>query len=447
MCMLMTSQAIAGLGRVGFTGIVPRVPEPNETAAMNSREIVLRSLSHRPGPVPVDFGSTFITGIHCSAVEQLRDHYGLEKRPVKVCEPYQMLGLVEDDLKDAMGLDTTCIFPHRTIFGFPNEGWKPFTTWWGQEVLVSEFFRTFENEKGTFIYPRGDTSAPPSAHMPTSGYFFDTVIRQEPIDEDNLNVEDNLEEFGLMTEEEEAYWKQQAEAMRGSERAVLTHLNGTCLGDIALVPAPFLTHPKGIRDISEWYMATVANPDYVEAIFSRQVEIAQENLAKLNALAGDVIDVVVCGTDFGTQEGTFCSTATYDRLWHPYYKAMNDWIHANTRWKTFKHSCGAVEGFMEHFIASGFDIINPVQCGAAGMAPEGLKNKYGDRLTFWGGGVNTQATLPFGTSAEVREEVLRRCEIFSRDGGFVFNAIHNVQARTPLANIVAMIDAVHEFNG
>jgi hypothetical protein len=91
---------------------------------MNHRERVLNSLNHEDGPIPVDFGSTFITGIHCSVVESLRAHYGLEKRPVKVCEPYQMLGLVEDDLKDAMSIDTTSIFPHKTIFGFVNEDWK-----------------------------------------------------------------------------------------------------------------------------------------------------------------------------------------------------------------------------------------------------------------------------------------------------------------------------------
>jgi uroporphyrinogen-III decarboxylase len=126
---------------------------------------------------------------------------------------------------------------------------------------------------------------------------------------------------------------------------------------------------------------------------------------------------------------------------------VNDWIHRNTGWKTFKHSCGAVETFMEHFIDVGFDIINPVQCSAAGMEPRQLKEKYGERLVFWGGGIDTQKTMPFGTPEEVREQVLERCEIFSRDGGFVFDSIHNLQALSPVENMVAMIDAVKEFNG
>ena len=102
---------------------------------------------------------------------------------------------------------------------------------------------------------------------------------------------------------------------------------------------------------------------------------------------------------------------------------------------------------MPDFIESGFDIINPVQLSAKGMDAATLKNEYGKDITFWGGGIDTQQTLPFGTPEEVRAQVLERCEIFAKDGGFIFNAIHNVQAKTPVKNIVALIDAVHEFNG
>jgi uroporphyrinogen-III decarboxylase len=102
---------------------------------------------------------------------------------------------------------------------------------------------------------------------------------------------------------------------------------------------------------------------------------------------------------------------------------------------------------MKNFIEAGFDIINPVQLSAAGMNPKELKDKYGKNLTFWGGSVDTQRTLPYGTTEDVRKEVLNLCKIFSRDGGFVFNTVHNIQADVPVENIVAMIDALHEFNG
>jgi len=416
---------------------------------MTSKERILAAINHQqPDRVPIDFGASFITGIHCSVVHNLRRHYGLEDRPVKVCEPYQMLGLVEDDLKEAVGVDTTSIFPNRTMFGFVNENWKPWRTPWGQDVLVSEHFEADERPDGTFIYAKGDRSAPPSAHMPATGYFFDTIIRQEEIDEDNPVLEDNLEEFGAMTPSEEAYWREQAELLRRSDRAVVTHLNGTSLGDIALVPAPFLPRPKGIRDIALWYMTVASDPEFVGRIFDRQVEVAIGNMRRLHEIAGNVIDiVVVCGTDFGTQESSFCSRDTFDALWKNRYRRINDWIHANTAWKTFKHTCGAVESFVPNFIESGFDILNPVQCSAKGMDPKVLKERHGNRITFWGGGVNTQKTLPFGTPAEVREEVLSRCEVFAAGGGFVFDAIHNVQALTPTENFVAMIDAVKDFNG
>lgn len=417
---------------------------------MTSRQRVLTSLEHRePDAVPIDFGSTAVTGIHVSSVAALRDYYGLERRPVKVHEPYQMLGLVEEDLQQAIGIDTEGVFPRKTLFGFENRNWKPWRCQDGLEVLVPEDFRTTVDENGdVLIYPEGDLSAPPSGRMPKGGYFFDTIIRQEPLDEEHLNVEDNLEEFGPVTEADLEYFRSEVDRASATGRAVVANFGGTAFGDIALVPAPFLKHPKGIRDITEWYMSTRIRRDYIHAIFSRQCEIALANLARIFEVVGNRVDVVfLCGTDFGTQESAFCSRETFDELWLPYYKRINDWIHRHTSWKCFKHSCGSVERFIPSFIEAGFDILNPVQCSAAHMEPEHLKSSYGDRITFWGGGVDTQKVLPFGTPAQVREQVLRRCEVFAKNGGFVFNSIHNIQARTPVENIVAMIDAVHEFNG
>jgi len=417
---------------------------------MTSRERILAALNHKePDRVPVDFGSTAVTGIHVSCVATLRDRYGLEKRPVKVHEPYQMLGLVEDDLKEAMGLDVDGVFSRKTLFGFPNENWKPWRMDDGLEVLVPDAFRVTKDANGdTLIYPEGDLTAPPSGRMPKGGYFFDTIVRQEPIDEERLDPEDNLEEFGPLAEADLAHYASSVREASSSGRAVMLGMSGTAFGDIALVPAPFLKRPKGIRDVAEWYMTTSARREYVHAIFSRQCEIALGNLQKLHETVGNAVDVVfLCGTDFGTQSSSFCSKETFDELWLPYYKQVNGWIHKHTSWKTFKHSCGSVDRFIPSFIEAGFDILNPVQCSAAHMGADHLKSSYGDRLVFWGGGVDTQKVLPFGTPEEVRAQVIERCEIFSRNGGFVFNSIHNIQARTPVENIIAMIDAIHEFNG
>ncbi|MDZ7314725.1 MAG: methyltransferase [candidate division KSB1 bacterium] len=417
---------------------------------MTSRDRVLQSLSHRqPDKVPIDFGATAVTGIHAKIVAELRDYFNLEKRLVKVHEPYQMLGLVEPDLQEALGVDVEGVFGRETLFGFPNENWKEWRFLDDFTVLVSEHFQTDLQPDGSYvIYPKGDRSAPPSGRMPKGGYFFDSIIRQEPIDDSRLNVEDNLEEFSEISEVDLAYFEQKAKQARATGRAVIASFGGTALGDIALVPAPFLTHPKGIRDVQEWYLSTLIRQDYVRKIFDRQTQIAVRNLEKLWQRVGDLVDIVfICGTDFGTQSSTFCSPETFRTLWLPYYKRMNDWIHKNTTWKTFKHSCGAVEPFIPLFIEAGFDILNPVQIAAAGMDPKHLKREYGAQITFWGGGVDTQTTLMFKSPAEVRAEVLRNCEIFSRDGGFVFNTVHNIQGNVPLENVVAMLQAVREFNG
>lgn len=415
---------------------------------LKPRERLQRAIHHRSGPVPVDFGGTSVTGVHVSVVAALRDYYGLAKGPVKVIEPYQMLGELDTDLQNAMELDVVGIFGRKTLFGFGLDHWKEWRAPWGQQVRVPGQFNVTVKGGDVYIYPEGDTTIPPSGHLPEGGYFFDSIIRQLPIDEDRLNPDDNTEEFGPVSAEDLAHFARETEKASSSGRGVIANFGGTAFGDIALIPGPFMKHPKGIRDITEWYVTTAIRPDYVHAMFSKQLEFALANLQKVHAVVGDKVDAVfLCGTDFGTQQGQFCSPETFDALWLPYYKAVNDWIHSHTTWKTFKHSCGAVEPLLAHFIEAGFDIINPVQCSASGMEPQALKDKYGDKLVFWGGGVDTQRVLPFGTAVEVREQVLRRCDIFSKNGGFVFNAIHNIQAKTPVANVIAMIEAVHEFNG
>jgi hypothetical protein len=414
----------------------------------SSRQNFLNTINHRqPGRVVVDFGSTAVTGIHVVIVEKLREYYGLQKQPVKVIEPYQMLGEIDTELIDAMDIDVIGLFGEKNMFGIKNSGWKVHRTLWGQEVMFpGDFNYTYNDSGDILIYPEGDTNVPPSAMMPGTGFFFDALDRQKPVDDSKLVVEDNLEEFTAVTDQDLAYWKGQAEYAENTGKAVIASLGGTALGDIALVPAVQLKHPKGIRGVEEWYISTLTREDFVRELFDRQTDIALENLKKIQEVIGNRIDVVfICGTDFGTQNSTFCSTETYSRVWMPYYRKVNDWIHQNTGWKTFKHSCGAVETLMDHFVESGFDIINPVQINASGMDPRLLKKKYGDRIIFWGGGVDTQGVFAFGTPQMVKEQVKRQCEILNKDGGFVFNTVHNIQANVPFENVVAMLEALKEI--
>lgn len=415
---------------------------------MQSRKNFLKTLNHEePDQLVVDLGATPVTGIHVKIVEDLREYFGLNKKPVRVTEPYQMLGEVEPDLVEAMQLDVIGISPPSDMFGNRMESWKPYRTPWGQEVLVPGSFHVKLDEQGdTWIYPQGDPSVAPCAKMPASGFFFDAVNRQGVLDETNLDPEDNVEEFTVWSLQDSRYWQKASQHARETGKGIIANFGGTGIGDIALVPGLNLKAPRGIRDVADWYMASLTRPDYLHYVFDKQTDVALENLRMAKEATGDLVDAAyICGTDFGTQESSFCSVETFQELYAPYYKKINNWIHQNTRWKTFKHSCGAVEPFMESFIEAGFDIINPVQVNAAGMDPVQLKKKYGDRLVFWGGGVDTQKVLPFATPEEVKAHVLRQCEILAPGGGFVFNTVHNIQANVPLRNVIAMLEAIRQF--
>jgi len=418
---------------------------------MNSRERVALALSHQePDRIPFDLGGSSVTGMHVSTVYRLRQALGLDPpgTPVKVIRPYLMLGEIKPDLVETLGIDVVPLAGTGNMFGFRDEGWKDWMTFDGTPVLVHGDFNTQPEPNGDLLqYPEGDRSLPPSGRMPAGGWYFDAIIRQPPIDDEGLSPEDNLEEFGPISGEELERFRREAERLYAeTDKAILAKFSGTAFGDIAAVPAPWLKHPKGIRDVEEWYVSTVIRRDYIYAVFERQCEITLANLERLYQAVGDrVTAVYLTGTDFGMQTGPFISPSAYRDLYQPFHRRLNDWIHEHTSWKTFIHSCGSVMPLIEDFIAAGFDILNPVQCSAAEMDPFDLKRRFGDRIVFWGGGVDTQKTLPFGTPSDVRREVRERIEAFGPGGGFIFNPVHNVQPQTPVENLLAMVEALREY--
>ena len=417
---------------------------------MTSRERVLKSLNHEePDRVPLDLGASVLTGMHVSSIYKLRQTMKLDPpgAPVKVLDPYQMLGEVEMDLVDALGVDVVQAPAAATLFGYKREGWKPWKLFDGTPVLVPEGFNTEPETNGdVLMYPEGDRRAAPSGRMPAGGFYFDVIVRQPPLDEANLDPDDNTEEFTPISEADLAYFKNEVEGLyRETDKAVFAGFCFSSFGDIALVPASWLKNPKGIRDIEEWYISTVARRDYVYRVFEHQCEVALANLEKLlQALENKVQVTLITGTDFGAQNSLFISKQSYRDLYKPFHKAINDWLHRNTSWKTFIHSCGSVVELIPDFIEAGFDILNPVQTAAAGMDPKGLKERFGEQIVFWGGGVDSQRTLPFGTPEEVKAEVRDRVAIFGRGGGFIFSAVHNIQAGIPVENLVAMFEAFRE---
>lgn len=415
---------------------------------MQNRERILASINHQqPDRIAFDLGSTPVTGIHVKVVEELRRHYGLPNKPVRVIEPFQMLGEIDNEILEILNIDTIGVSGPTDMFGHQQTDFIEIEMPWGQKVLLPASFKLKVDSGRLFVFPQGDSSCNPCAVMPAGGYFFDAIERAPQTEFDQeLSVEDNLEEFSLLNDEIIDQWKQKLQNARFTGRAVVANFGGTGLGDIALVPGMQLKTPKGIRAISDWYMSTAMRVSHLMEIFDRQTDIAVQNLKRINEVAGDCVDVVfICGTDFGTQDSQFCSPETLTSLYGPYYRKMNDWIHQNTNWKTFKHCCGSIEPLIATFIDMGFDIINPVQINAKNMDPHMLKDRFGDRITFWGGGIDTQKMLPMGTPEEIKMQVKNLCEIFGQNGGFVFNPVHNIQANVPLINVIAMLDAINEI--
>jgi hypothetical protein len=419
---------------------------------MNARDRILTCLNHKePEKLPFDLGSTMITGIHVSSLHKLKVSLGLIQpdEPVKVIEPYQMLGEVDDDLRRALGVDTISLRSETNIFGFKNKNWKRWTFFDGTPLLVPEKFNTILDKSGyIYQYPKGDTSVSPCARMPENGFYFDSIIRQKTLSTDgDLKVEDQIEEYELLSDSELLYYERESKRLfEETDYAVVSGgVPGINPGDIAFVPGPGLRDPKGIRDVEEWYVSIVERTDFVTDVFTRMTEIGLKNLERFHQAVGERIQViVVSGTDFGTQCGPFISPGLYRRLFKPFHQKINDWIHENTKWKSFIHTCGSVNDLLFDIQEAGFDILNPVQISANKMNPEDLKREFGSHFTFWGGGVNTQRTLPFGTPDEVREEVKKMIGTFKKDGGFVFNTVHNIQANIPVENLLTLFETVNE---
>ncbi|MHC4568310.1 MAG: uroporphyrinogen decarboxylase family protein, partial [Planctomycetota bacterium] len=279
----------------------------DRSSAMTSRERVLRALNYQQvDRVPVDLGGTLGTGAHVSVIANLRQALGLDERGdrVKVVEPYQMLGEVAADLREMLEIDTVNLPGPKNHFGFADADWKPWRTFDGTDVLVGGKFNTDPEPNGDiFQYPQGDKSAPPSGRMPRGGFYFDDIVRQEPIDDARLDPADNLEDFSLLSDEALRLYEERARDLYDNTNlAITTGLPGTAFGDIALVPGAFLKHPKGIRDIEEWYISTISRRQYIKDVFAGQAEIAVENLKRIHQAVGDRLCAVwLDGTDLAAQ--------------------------------------------------------------------------------------------------------------------------------------------------
>jgi len=415
--------------------------------SLTSRDRVRFALNHQqPDRVPVDLGSTLVTGIQASAYAVLKRTLQISEGAVKVYDPFQMLAEVSERVKDRFSVDTYGIQLPVNIFGYRNENWKPFRIFDEIEILMPGNFQYDVLDNGDIVqYPRGDRSALPSGKMPKDGYYFDVIVRQLPIEEGKLDPKRWVDQtYSLYSEEDLRYIEGTSRHYyENTEYSLIGNFWGAGFGDIAIVPGPHILRPEGIRDPEEWYVSMVTRSGYISDIFGYQCELGIKNIALYHEAVGDRIDVItMSGTDFGTQQGPFISPDVYREVFKPLHRRMNEWVHKNTSWKTFYHTCGSIVAFLDDFCEAGVDIINPVQVSAAGMDPEFLKKNYGDRLVFWGGAVNPQWTLAFGSPEEVREEARKNILTFGEGGGYIMGNVHNIQSNVPPENIIAMFDAV-----
>ena len=417
---------------------------------MTSRIRVRKAINHEiPDKVPMDLGGTSVTGIHAIAYKHLKKILGEESGNIKIIDPYQMLVEVEDAVKKKIGVDTYGIQLPYTIFGFKNENWKPWKLNDGTEVLVSEHFEYDIDKSGNILlFPHGDRSVSPSGKMVKDGYYFDAISRQKPINQNNLDPKKWVDQsFSLYTQEDMKYLeKSSAGIFSETDYSIIGNFCDGGLGDIGIIPGPNVKDPVGIRDPEEWYISLVTRKNYINEIFGFQTELALRNLMMYHEACGDKVDIIdVSETDFGSQRGLLMSRATFTELFKPHFKKMNDWIRKNTNWKIFYHTCGSVLELMDDFIEIGIDILNPVQYSADNMDLIDLKKKYGKKIVFWGAGIDTQRILPFGKPDEVKEEVINNIKVLSEDGGFVFSAVHNIQANTPENNLKMLFDTFHQW--
>jgi uroporphyrinogen-III decarboxylase len=411
---------------------------------MSSRDRVQAALNHQtPDRVPVDIGGTDISGVHASTYVKLRAALGLPVTVPKAYDTFQMLAQIDDDFRRLLGVDAVGLALPYTVFGYRNEGWKPFRMPDGTGVLVSRHFVADALPDGSLVqYPRGDRSYPPSGRMAADGFYFDVLYRQSPFDEKSLDAKRWVEEtYGLCRDEDLRYLEEQSRWLRANtDYAVVADLNPAGFGGFVAMVAPHVGRPGGIRNPEEFWMSYLTRRNHIQDIFAHQHELQMKNLEMYRQALADRIDVIImCKTDFGAQSGPLIAPATYRDLFKPLHRKMNDWVHANTSWKTFFHTCGDVSLLLEDFIEAGLDVLNPVQISADNMDPVHLKEAYGDRLAFWGGGISTQATLPFGTPEEVEAEVTRNLQVLGRQGGFVFAPDQNIQPAVPIENLMAMI--------
>lgn len=395
---------------------------------MTSRERILTAIRHRePDKVPWDLGGMRSTGMMAMAYARLRKALGLPREEIKVYDVGQQLAWIDEDVRRILGIDVIALDTEKVLADHLY-GWKPYRLPDGTPALIPARYEIREEPDGSRILYDKDGKA--IGKMPASGFYFDGIIHEL---EDISSVEE-IDKWVPGTFERE-----ELEALKESARDLYENTDYAIMGSFG---GNILEQGQGLRGWENFMADLAGNRELAEKLIEKMVDAHLKNLKLYLKAVGDYIQIIQMGDDLGTQNGPMLSPKLYRELISPAHKAIYDYVHKNSDVYVFLHSCGGIYELMPYLIEEGVDIINPVQTSARGMEPERLKKEFGDRLTFWGGGCDTQSVLPYGKPEEIKRHVKERMEIFSQDGGFVFTQVHNIQANVPVENIMALFESV-----
>jgi uroporphyrinogen decarboxylase len=396
---------------------------------MTSRQRVLRAIRHEEADrIPLDLGSTYVTGIHAYSYGRLREHMGLSGSPVEIIDTYQLLARVEDEVLDRFGIDVLPLFGAYDPLGVKcGVGLKEWVMPNGEPSLVSKDFFPELQEDGSYLLEKGGNLF----RLPCEGFYFDAV-RPVLAEAGSMDDIERLFNFSGFTQEQADYYRKEAECLRGSERAIVGEIFATFEIEF------YFGYEQGMMNL-------LTNKQMMIDFLDRLTGMYMKNFDLFRDAVGKGVDVITVYKDLGNQNGPSVNPAVVREVFMPPMKRFVRHVKEHSDYAVMLHACGSIYDFIPDIIDCGFDILNPVQISARNMAPDRLKGEFGDRLCFWGGGVDTQATLPFGSTDEVRSQVRQNAETLCHGGGFVFNPVHNIQAGVPPESIVAAYDEASEM--
>jgi len=406
---------------------------------VNSRERVLQAVNfEEPDRVPIDLGAMRASGISAALYDRLKQRMDIDS-PTKVLDAMQLLAEVEPEVLERLHVDIVCLdvgvarwAEQDAAEGVEKELFRGTRVWFPPGTIVTE------EEDGSWLLRGPDGAA--YARMPKDGLYFDFIrptMSGRRIDPDAFRPPDSVPDEVL-----EVLARRAKHLYENTDKAILGWGASISLMGMSALLSGNIT--QGALD--EWLYMLIAEKETAHEMMGRYVDAVIACLRLYHQAVGEYCFAWgVASDDAGTQRGGLLAPELFAEMIKPHYKRLCDWVHANTGWKTFLHSCGSIYHYIPEWIEAGVDILNPVQISAANMEPERLKKEFGGRIVFWGGGCDTQRVLPLATPDEVRQHVRHNIEVFSPGGGYIFTQVHNLQHNVPVENVEAMFEAAWEF--